>query len=351
MAKLEQLTIPIVQGGMGIGISLDRLAGAVARRGGMGVLSSAYAGLHLPGFAERPRETTLRALPALLKKARERAGEHGLIGINIMCAVKDYREHVEAALAGGADAIISGAGLPKELPGMVGDAPVLLLPIVSGGRVTTLLCRYWQRHFSRLPDAVVLEGPAAGGHLGFAQEALRPEALPDWRHLLAEVRSALAPFEAAAGRAIPVIVAGGMASAQALREALAAGAHAVQIGTRFAATREGDAAQGFKERLVAAAAEDVTIVQSPVGMPGRALRSPLIERLRQGELLKPQRCYRCLTPCPYPETSYCISQALLAAARGDWENGLFFCGTDVGEIDRIETVDEVIDALLSEERL
>lgn len=351
MGKLEEkLSIPMVQGGMGIGISLDRLAGAVASCGGMGVISSAYAGLHAPGFAEKPRETTIEVLPRLLRRARERAQGKGLIGINIMCAVKDYQAHVQAAIAGGADAIISGAGLPKALPGLVGDAAVMLMPIVSGGRVTTLLCRYWERHFQRYPDAVVLEGPKAGGHLGFAKEALIEGPLPSLRQLLEEVKSALQPFEEAAKRRIPVIVGGGISQATDVQEVLAAGAKAVQVGTRFVATEECDASNGFKERLVAATADDVMIVRSPVGMPGRALRSPLMERLKRGEALDPARCYRCLTPCPYPSTPYCISQALVAAARGDWENGLFFCGADVGAIQRIEKVKDVINDLLTEGR-
>lgn len=344
----HRLERPLAQGGMGIGISLDRLAGAVAKEGGLGVLSSAYAGLYEPGFWDDPKGISLKALTERIRRARDRAGAHGLIGVNIMRAVSDYKDQVQAALDGGVDAIISGAGLPLELPGLVGKASVLLAPVVSSGRVAKLICRYWYKHAKRLPDFVVVEGPSAGGHLGFKLADLTDSRQPTLADLLADVCKSLAPYEQEAGRRIPIVAAGGLMDSADVSAALQL-ADIAQLGTRFIGTEECDASPEFKRRLLEAADDDVMLVQSPVGMPGHALKSPLTLAMAEGERRPPAKCYKCLSPCKPAETPYCISRALVAAAQGDWEKGLFFSGSRVGKMKDLWTVADVFEAVLPKE--
>ena len=253
--------------------------------------------------------------------------------------------------AGSTGALLSGATLvTKRIKGIRRAA---LAPVVSGGRSAALICKLWDRRYGRVPDFVVLEGPLAGGHLGFSpQEAReaqagRPRPLSA---LLAEVLESLAPFREKYGRDIPVFVAGGVKSGAELRRYMDQGAAGVQFATRFIATEECDASPGYKRALLDAEAEDVTIVQSPVGMPGRALRSPLIRRVEAGTQPKITRCDRCLAACDCKTAPYCISKALIAAVEGDWENGLFFCGANAGEVNTLSTVKEQMDQILNEWR-
>lgn len=226
-----------------------------------------------------------------------------------------------------------------------------LAPVVSGGRSAELICRLWDRRYGRIPDFVVLEGPLAGGHLGFSPEEARmaqagqPKPLSG---LLREVLEALAPFREKYGRDVPVFVAGGVKDGGEMRRYMDQGAAGAQFATRFIATEECDASPGFKQILLNAREEDITIVQSPVGMPGRALRSPLIERVEAGTQPGIRHCDRCLAACDCKKAPYCISQALIAAVKGDWENGLFFCGANAGEVRRLSTVKEQMDQIMEE---
>ena len=352
----KTLPLPILQGGMGVGVSLDRLAGAVAACGGMGTISTALCGFREPDFERDPQGACLRALDSQVRRAKEMAQGAGLVAVNAMVATAQYADSIRTALRAGADAIVCGAGLPKDLPGIAAEVPesdAALAPIVSSGRAAGLLCKLWDRHFGRVPDFVVLEGPLAGGHLGFSREealdaqAGRPAPLVD---LLRDVLEALAPFRDQYGRDIPVFVAGGVKDGAEMRRCTDAGAAGAQFATRFIATEECDASEGYKQRLIQAKPGDVTIVQSPVGMPGRALRSPLIERVEYGVQPRPNRCIRCLTACNCKTAPYCISRALIAAVEGDWENGLFFCGAGAGEIAAISTVQEQMDQIMNEWR-
>ncbi|MCI9644285.1 MAG: nitronate monooxygenase [Oscillibacter sp.] len=352
----KTLAVPIVQGGMGIGVSLERLAGAVAANGGMGTLSAALCGFREPDFPVDPREADLRALARQVGRAKELAKGAGLVAVNVMVAAAQYAASVRTALRAGVDAVVCGAGLPKDLPGLAAEAgneDAALAPVVSGGRSAALICKLWDRRYGRVPDFVVLEGPLAGGHLGFSpQEAReaqagRPRPLSA---LLAEVLEALAPFREKYGRDIPVFVAGGVKNGGEMRGYMDQGAAGAQFATRFIATEECDASPGYKRALLNAGAEDVTIVQSPVGMPGRALRSPLIQRVEAGTQPEITRCGRCLSACDCRTAPYCISKALIAAVEGDWENGLFFCGANAGEVNRLSTVKEQMDQILDEWR-
>lgn len=347
----KTLPLPVLQGGMGIGVSLDGLAGAVAACGGMGTISAALSGLNEPDFADDPKGVTLRALGDQVRRAKEMARGAGLIAVNVMVATTQYAECVKTALKAGADAIVCGAGLPTDLPAIAAQVPesdAALAPIVSSGRAAGLICRMWSRHNGRLPDFVVLEGPRAGGHLGFTpEEACSPRPLGE---LLRDVLEALSPFKEKCGRDIPVFVAGGVRDGREMAEYMKQGAAGAQFATRFITTQECDASPAYKQALIDAKPEDITIVQSPVGMPGRALRSPLIRRVEAGLQPKIDRCMKCLRPCDPAKSPYCISRALVDAARGDWENGLFFCGANAGEKREITTVKDEIDQIMSEWR-
>ena len=352
----KTLALPIVQGGMGIGVSLENLAGGVAACGGMGTLSAAFCGFDEPDFDADPRAANLRALARQIGRAREIARGAGLVAVNVMVAAAQYADSVRTALRAGVDAVVCGAGLPRDLPALAAEVPesdAAIAPVVSGGRSAGLICKLWDRHYGRAPDFVVLEGPLAGGHLGFSpQEAReaqagRPRSLSG---LLGEVLEALAPFREKYGRDIPVFVAGGVRNGGEMRRYMDQGAAGAQFATRFIATEECDAGEGFKQALLSADAGDITIVQSPVGMPGRALHSPLIERVEAGTQPPIRRCDRCLAACDCKTAPYCISRALIAAVRGDWENGLFFCGANAGEVNRLSTVKEQMDQIMNEWR-
>lgn len=349
------MPLPILQGGMGVGVSLDGLAGAVAAFGGMGTISAALSGYKDPDFVKDPKGVTLRALERQVRRAKETAKGAGLVAVNVMVATTQYADCVRTALKAGADAIVCGAGLPKDLPVIAAQVPendAALAPIVSSGRAATLICKLWDRS-GRAPDFVVLEGPQAGGHLGFLPEEAKaaqagdPKSLSD---LLREVLEALAPFKEKYQRDIPVFVAGGVKNGAEMAEYMKQGAAGAQFATRFITTEECDASQAYKQALVNAKTEDITIVQSPVGMPGRALRSPLIQRVEAGLQPKIEKCIRCLAPCDPGKAPYCISKALVDAVRGDWENGLFFCGANAGEQSRVTTVKEEMDQIMNEWR-
>ena len=352
----KTLPLPIVQGGMGIGVSLERLAGAVAAQGGMGTLSAAFCGFREPDFRTNSREANLRALTRQVGRAKEIAKGAGLVAVNVMVAAAQYADSVRTALRAGVDAVVCGAGLPKDLPALAAEVPesgAALAPVVSGGRSAALICKLWDRRYGRIPDFVILEGPLAGGHLGFSPEeareaqAGRPKPLSG---LLREVLEALEPFRQKYGRDVPVFVAGGVKNGAELRRYMDQGAAGAQFATRFIATEECDAGPGYKQALLNARREDITIVQSPVGLPGRALRSPLIERVEAGTQGPITHCDRCLAACDCKTAPYCISRALIAAVEGDWENGLFFCGANAGEVNTLSTVKEQMDQILNEWR-
>ncbi len=337
--------LPIIQGGMGVGVSMARLAGAVATAGGIGVLAAVHIGITEEDFGKNPRKATIRALKKQIKQAKEASGG-GIIGVNIMVALSDYKALVEAAAVAGADLIISGAGLPLKLPGFVPKGcNTKLVPIVSSPRAAQILCRRWGDHFNRLPDAIVVEGPMAGGHLGFKAEDLdKPES--SLEVLIPEVVACVRPFEEKWDRKIPVIAAGGVYTGADIHKFIQLGAAGVQMGTRFVATHECDVSDEFKKAYLAAKKEDVMIILSPVGMPGRALRGNFVERARQGER-RPKKCpYKCLITCNYKKTPYCISNALINAQRGTLEEGLIFCGANVWRVDEIVSVQELMDELV-----
>ena len=299
--------IPVVQGGMGVGISLSGLASAVANQGGIGVIAGAMIGMREPDVARNPIEANVRALRNEIRKARELSS--GIIGVNIMVALTTFSQMVREAIESKVDIIFSGAGLPLDMPRHLRELceekkeefKTKLVPIVSSGRAATVIAKKWLSRFGYLPDAYVVEGPKAGGHLGFKRDEITEP-----RHalevLVPEVVEAVKPLEDAHGRAVPVIAAGGVYSGADIKKFLDLGAAGVQMGTRFVATHECDADERFKQSYLAAREEDVTIISSPVGMPGRALTNDFIRAARDG-LKKPFKCiFHCVSTCQQEKT-------------------------------------------------
>ena len=346
----RELALPLIQGGMGVGVSMGGLAGAVAAEGAMGTLSTADAGWNEPDFAARPQQANLRALRREVQRAKRLAAGAGLVAVNAMVATRQYADSVRTALEAGADAIVSGAGLPLELPALAEGFEALLAPIVSGPRAAQLICRTWAKRYGRVPDFVVLEGCQAGGHLGFEEADLLSGRCTPLSRLIPEVLAALRPFEEKFGRAIPLFCAGGVATGAEMARCTRLGAAGAQLATRFIATEECDAGQGYKDVLLAARPEDLRIIHSPVGMPGRAVNSPLVQRLAAGMRQPPAHCSGCIKSCRPAETPFCITHALIEAVKGNWEEGLFFSGSRVDLVDRMRTVPDLIDELMKEWR-
>ena len=345
--------MPIVQGGMGVGISLSGLASAVANQGGIGVIAGAMIGMKEPDVAKNPIEANLRALRQELTKAREKT--QGIIGVNIMVALTTFSQMVRTAIENRADIIFSGAGLPLEMPKHLLQAceekkeefKTKLVPIVSSARAATLIARKWLSRFDYLPDAFVVEGPKAGGHLGFKREEIND---PNFalEVLVPQVVEAAKRLEDQKGRAVPVIAAGGIYTGEDIKKFLDLGASGVQMGTRFVATKECDADDRFKQNYIAAREEDITIIKSPVGMPGRALQNDFIEAARQGNK-KPFKCvFHCVHTCDQEKTPYCIAQALISAMKGNLERGFAFCGANVARVNSIVSVKELMESLQQE---
>lgn len=338
--------VPIVQGGMGVGISLSSLAGAVAACGGIGVISTAQIGFKEPDFDEHPLEANMRAIGKHIKKAREIAPD-GVIGVNIMVATKNYEMYVKEAVKNGIDLIISGAGLPLDLPELVKGSNTKIAPIVSSKKAASIIFRMWKKKYNVLPDAVVIEGPKAGGHLGFHYDQLEDiEGL----HYDDEITSIITYVKEEAKKGeveIPVIVAGGISSKEDVEHCFSLGADGVQVATRFVTTEECDADIRYKEAYINCKKEDIEIVKSPVGMPGRAIHNKFIDRVK-ADRIPIKKCRGCITPCNPATTPYCITDALINGALGNLDDALLFCGADAYKETRISTVKEVIDELMED---
>ncbi len=337
--------LPIMQGGMGVGISRSRLAGSVAGCGGIGIISTAQIGYDEPGFDNDPKSCNRKAIEKHIKKAKEISGGNGLVGVNVMHALQDYKEHVITAASAGADIIVCGAGLANDLPELVKGTSALIAPIVSSRKAADVITKMWSRHYDRLPDLIVIEGPLAGGHLGFRREALDDIGHMDFDSEIRSIIEFVRSVEKNSAHHIPVFAAGGISDRTSADHAFSLGADGIQVATRFVATAECDAADSYKQAYVNAAPEDVCIIKSPVGMPGRALNNAFIKTVSACPV-HPSRCYRCISSCDPAAAPYCITDALIKAVRGDTENGLVFCGANVGAVDRISSVPEVISELI-----
>ena len=338
--------IPIIQGGMGIGISLSGLAAAVANEGGIGVIATAMIGMKESDISSNPSKANTRALRDEIRKAREMTS--GIIGVNIMVALTHFADLVEVAIDEKIDIIFTGAGLPLDLPKYLkAGCDTKLVPIVSSGRAAKILCKRWLERFDYLPDAFVVEGPLAGGHLGFkADQILHPKHALE--NLIPEVIEAVKPFEQDRQTPLPVIAAGGVYTGEDICKFLKMGTAGVQMSTRFVATYECDADMAFKQTYIDAKKEDVMIIHSPVGLPGRAIRNQFIDDIVNGKK-KPFTCpYHCISTCKYKESPYCIALALVNAKHGRLKHGFVFAGMNAFRVDKITSVKEVITSLMAE---
>ena len=332
--------IPVIQGGMGVGVSLHKLAGAVAAEGGIGIISTAQIGFRKPEFKKDPIGTNLLTIKEEIAKAREIA-KGGIIGVNIMVATQKYEEYVKAAVEAGVDLIISGAGLPVSLPEIVGKAKTKLAPIVSSLKSAQVICKYWKKKYDREPDMVVIEGPEAGGHLGFSMEQLTGEAELDFDAEIRNITEFVHQLGTEAGKEIPVVVAGGIYTREDAEKAVSLGADGVQMATRFVTTYECDAPDSYKQAYIKAAKEDIVLVKSPVGMPGRAIRNGFVEKAKEGRIPH-GACKLCVSTCKPAETPYCITEALVNAVSDRTEDALLFCGSNAYRAEKLESVHEIM---------
>ncbi len=334
--------IPIIQGGMGVGVSLSNLAGNVAKYGAIGVISAAHPGYLENDFEINTLQANLRSLKKHIKKAKQ-ISNNGIIGVNIMVAMKNYKELVQASIEGGADLIISGAGLPLKLPQYTQNSEIKIIPIVSSSKAVKLILSYWKKHYNKIADGIIIEGPEAGGHLGFKDNNIEND-INEFETNVNNILETIKEFEKEYNKKIPVIVAGGVFDSDDIKKYINLGANAVQIGTRFVATVECDANIKFKEAYLNCHKNDIKIVKSPVGMPGRAISNKFLNKINNDNN-KITKCYNCLIPCNPSTTPYCISEALINAARGDIDNGLIFCGSNAYKINKIISVKELLDEL------
>lgn len=339
------LEIPIIQGGMGIGISRSNLAAAVSKHGGLGVLSGAQIGHDEPDFETNTLQANLRAIKKHIKKAKD-AAKDKMIGINLMVAMENYEEHVDAAVEAGVDIIISGAGLPLTLPAHLKGSKTMFAPIVSSARAAAALLKNYDRKYKVVPDMVVVEGPKAGGHLGFRAEDIESDSI-NLDQIVLDVIEVTQTYVEKYNKEIPVIVAGGIYDGADIAHYLKLGASGVQMATRFIATEECDAHINFKQAIINCKEEDILLVKSPVGMPGRAIRNPFSEKygIKREKIRK---CYNCVKPCNPATTIYCISKSLLHAVRGEVDDALLFCGANAYKVNELTTVEHLLQTLKSE---
>lgn len=340
------IPVPVIQGGMGVGISLSGLAAAVANEGGAGIISSAGLGLLYRDFSENYLEASIHGLKSEIRKAREKT--KGVIGVNVMVAMTNFVDMIKTSISEKVDMIIAGAGLPLDLPSfLTKDSNTKLVPIVSSARAARIICEKWKANYNYLPDAVIVEGPKAGGHLGFKEEQIGDDNY-SLERLVPEIVEELKTFEEKYDRSIPLIAAGGIYTGQDINDIMKLGASGVQMGTRFVTTDECDASTGFKQAYIGAGEKDIEIIKSPVGLPGRAIFSSFIQKVKDGKK-QPKKCpFKCIKTCDIDKSPYCIIVALINALKGNFENGFAFAGSNAFRATRISSVKEVFQSLLME---
>lgn len=336
---------PIIQGGMGVGVSLHRLAGNVSKEGGIGIISTADIGYKEKDFDSNTLKANLRAVGEEIKKARKIAGEDKILGVNVMVALRDYADIVKECVKEKIDLIISGAGIPKNLPEYVKGTKTKIAPIVSSIRCCKLIVKHWMTKYDYVPDMIIIEGTEAGGHLGYSLEELEDANKPKLEEITKDVVEYIKEVEKDTGKSIPVISAGGIWDKNDIKKFLDIGASGVQMATRFVATEECDASDEFKNAYVKANNNDIKIIKSPVGMPGRALYNNFIKKV-EDKKYNITKCYGCIKTCNVVNAPYCITKALINAVKGNLDDGLIFCGSNVHKIDRIMSVHDLMQELV-----
>jgi len=351
--KIGDLTVkyPIIQGGMGVAISLSKLASAVANQGGIGVISAAAIGMGEPNYEKSFRQSNINALKRHIRKAKELSkNSEGAIGVNLMVALSDYDDLLKVSVEEKADVVFMGAGLPLKLPQFVLDMGfenihTKFIPKVSGAKATNLIFKYWASKFNYIPDAVAVEGPKAGGHLGFKKEELIEDSI-DLYTLIEETVAVVKEYEIKFNKKIPVIAAGGIYTGEDIYNIMKAGATAVKMGTRFVTTHECDADIAFKNSYIQSSKDDITIIESPVGLPGRVIGSEFVDKIKGGET-RPIKCpWKCLKSCDFRKVPYCISEILYNSSKGELDKGFSFAGSNAYRATEIVSVKQVFDDLV-----
>jgi NAD(P)H-dependent flavin oxidoreductase YrpB (nitropropane dioxygenase family) len=349
--RIGDLTVkyPIIQGGMGVAISLSKLASAVANQGGIGVISAAAIGMGEPNYEKSFRQSNINALRRHIRKAKELSNGNGAIGVNLMVALTDYDDLLKVSVEEKADVVFMGAGLPLKLPQFVLDTGfdnihTKFIPKVSGAKAANLIFKYWASKFNHIPDAIVVEGPKAGGHLGFRKEELIDDSIELYT-LIEETVAVVKEYEAKFNKEVPVIAAGGIYTGEDIYEIMKAGAKGVKMGTRFVTTHECDADIAFKNSYIESSKNDITIIESPVGLPGRVIGSEFVDKIKGGET-RPIKCpWKCLKSCDFRKVPYCISEILYNSSKGELDKGFSFAGSNAYKATEIVSVKDVFDDL------
>ncbi len=342
--------VPIIQGGMSVGISMSGLAAAVANEGGIGVIGAAGIGFLEQGFDDHPFQSNMDALKNEIRKAREMT--NGIIGVNVMKALTDYDNLVKVSIKEKVDAIFIGAGLPLRIPGKLDlsefkKMKTKIITIVSSASAVKTLFTYWEKNYNKLPDAVVVEGPEAGGHLGFTENDLIDGSV-NLMDIVNQVKETVREFTKRMKISIPIIAAGGIFSGKDIFNTMKNGADGVQMATRFVATNECDASDEFKQEYIDAKEEDIVIIKSPVGLPGRAIKNEFLKSVSDGTGGDTFCSWKCLRTCRMSKAQYCIGRALANAKIGLLKEGFAFAGTNAFRVNKIMTVKELIELLMKE---
>ena len=338
--------VPIVQGGMGVGISLSGLASAVGNEGGVGVISCAGLGLLYKKLSNNYKLASILGLKEEIAKSR--ANGSGILGVNIMVAMSNFADMVKTSIENKVDIIFSGAGLPLDLPSYLDKfSKTKLVPIVSSARAARLIIEKWHANYNYIPSAIVLEGPKAGGHLGYKENQITDNDF-SLETLLPQVVSAVSEYETKHNCKIPVIAAGGIYTGEDIYRMMELGASGVQLGTRFVTTEECDASAAFKQTYIDAKKSDIELIKSPVGMPGRAIFNKFIADVKGGKT-QPKACpFHCIKTCDITKSPYCIMLALFNAFKGNFKRGYAFAGTNAYRAEKITTVKETMRSLMAE---
>jgi len=327
--KIGNLKIktPVIQGGMGVCISLSGLASAVANEGGVGVISAVGIGMTETGYRNNFRECNKIALRKEIRKAKQKSD--GVLGVNIMLAVSDFDDLLRISLEEKVDIVFLTAGLPLKKPDIdfeiLENTSTKFIPKVSSARAASLIFNHWDDKYNRIPDGIVVEGPLSGGHLGFRRKVLESDIIP-LSSLIKDTIKELELLSLKYEKKIPVIAAGGIYTGKDMFEIMEAGASAVKMGTRFVTTQECDASDQFKKNYLKCNKEDITLIDSPVGLPGRVISNKFVQQIKQG-IQKPVNCpWKCLKTCNFATVSFCIAEALFNAAKGNFHSGFSFAG-------------------------
>ncbi|HNW39629.1 MAG TPA: nitronate monooxygenase family protein [Candidatus Omnitrophota bacterium] len=342
-----KIQIPIIQGGMGVRVSNSSLVSAVSNEGVLGVIAAVGLGEEVENNALSYPQRSVVSFTESIRQTR--AKTKNPFGVNIMCVLTNYEDLVNAAQDESVDVIISGAGLPLRLPSLIKNKKTKLIPIVSSARAASIICSTWKRRYNCLPDALVVEGPLAGGHLGYSLAELEDKENVSLENILQAVITVVKGFESGSKK-IPVIAAGGVYEGKDIAKFIRLGASGVQMGTRFVCTHECDVAQEYKATYLAAKKEDIVVIKSPVGLPGRVILNEFVKRIIQGERMDFNCQYHCLYTCDPKKVNYCIAKALLNASRGQMDKGFAMCGSNAYRIQKIISVKELISELVAEAR-